>query len=160
MIVKKDDTFSRVLDVAVRVVTFGTQRSYLSRYVTTIGSRIYLPEGWNERDAKSRYVTLRHEAVHLAQFERWGLVGMTVLYLLPIFPLGLAWGRARIEWEAYAETFRATAEVHGLKAARDPALREHVVRQFVTGAYGWMWPFASQVNAWIDTVLEEIESSP
>ncbi|MCB9615608.1 MAG: hypothetical protein H6722_24515 [Sandaracinus sp.] len=94
--------------------------------------------------------------MHLRQFARWGLVPTALLYLFPILPLGLAWGRARIEWEAYAETFRATAEAYGPDAARDPRLREHVRRQFTTGAYGWMWPFASQVDRWIDEVLAEL----
>ncbi|MCA9616278.1 MAG: hypothetical protein R3B99_13930 [Polyangiales bacterium] len=153
---KEDDAFSRLLHRVVTVVTFGAQRRFLDRYVTTIGATIYLPRGFEERDPRARYVTLRHEAVHLRQFARWGLVPTALLYLLPILPLGLAWGRARIEWEAYAETFRATAEAYGPAAAHDPRLREHVRRQFTTGAYGWMWPFASQVDRWIDEVLAEL----
>lgn len=159
IIAKERDPFSRLLDLALKVVTFGAQRRYLTDYVTTIGRRLYLPRGWSERDPRSRYVTLRHEAVHLAQFARWGLVPTALLYLVPILPLGLAWGRARLEWEAYAETFRATAEVFGLEAARSPALREHVVRQFVSGAYGWMWPFRRQVEGWIDELLAELSDS-
>ena len=42
---------------------------------------------------------------------------MAFVYLVPFFPLFLAWGRARLEWEAYVETIRATAEVRGLDAA-------------------------------------------
>jgi len=156
---KERDAFSRAIDWALRIVTVGGQRHYLTRYVTTIGRRLYLPRDWAERDPRSRYLTLRHEAVHLAQFARWGLVPTALLYLLPIVPLGLAWGRARLEWEAYAETFRATAEVFGLEAARDPALRAHVVRQFVSSAYGWMWPFPRQVEGWIDELLAGIEAS-
>ncbi len=153
---KAEDAFSKCLDVAVRIVTFGAQRGYSSAYVTTIGRTIYLPSSWAARDPRNQYCTLRHEAVHLRQFERYGLVLTAFLYLLPILPLGLAWGRARLEWEAYAETFRATAEVFGEAAARDPALRDRVVKQFVSGAYGWMWPFRSQVETWIDEVLENL----
>jgi hypothetical protein len=153
---KAGDPFSRAIDRALRVVTFGGQREFLTRYVTTIGRTIYLPEGWRRRTPESRYVTLRHEAVHLRQFRRLGLVPTAVLYLLPIFPLGLAWGRARLEWEAYAETLRATAEVHGLEAARDPKLHAYVKRQFTGPAYGWMWPFERSVQGWIDRLLTEI----
>ena len=153
---KERDGFSRAIDLALKLVTFGAQRHYMSRYVTTIGRTVYLPRGWAERDPRMRWCTLRHEAVHLRQFRRWGLVGTALLYLVPILPMGLAWGRARIEWEAYAETFRATAEAFGPAAARDPALRAHVVRQFTSGAYGWMWPFPAQVHRWIDAILDEV----
>jgi len=150
---KHDDAFSRAIAGALRIVTFGAQSTYMTRYVTTIGRTIYLPSNWDARDPMTRYVTLRHEAVHLRQFRRYGLIGMTLIYLIPILPMGLAWGRARLEWEAYAETFRATAEVYGNAAAHDPKLREHVIQQFVSGAYGWMWPFRGQVERWIDEVL-------
>lgn len=164
VVIKAEDPLSRlVVDRALRLVTLGGQHEYMTRYVTTIGRTIYLPAGWRSRTPESRYVTLRHEAVHLRQFRRLGLVGMALLYLLPWFPLGLAWGRARLEWEAYAETFRATRDVYGLEAARDPRLRAFVVAQFVGPAYGWMWPFPRAVNRWISLLLTELaleESGP
>ncbi len=150
---KSDDAFSRAISGALKVITFGGQSAYMTRYVTTIGRSIYLPSNWDSRDPRAKYVTLRHEVVHLRQFRRYTLVGMTLLYLLPMLPMGLAWGRARLEWEAYAETFRATAEVYGVPAAHDPVLREHVIKQFTGPAYGWMWPFRRQVERWIDEVL-------
>ena len=153
---KADDTFSKIVDVALKIVTFGGQRFFMTRYVTTIGRTLYFPDSWRGRSAESRYVTLRHEAVHLRQFRRYGLVGTAFLYLVPIFPMGLAWGRARLEWEAYAETIRATAEVRGIEAARDPALHAHIIRQFTTSAYGWMWPFPRTVQGWIDEVLADL----
>lgn len=153
---KEGDAFSRLIDRALRVITLGGQSAYMSRYVTTIGRTIYLPSGWAARSAESRYVTLRHEAVHLRQFQRYGLVGTALIYLLPIVPLGLAWGRARLEWEAYAETLRATAEVHGLEAAHDPKLHAYIRSQFTSAAYGWMWPFDRAIQAWIDRFLVEL----
>ncbi|MBX3273291.1 MAG: hypothetical protein KF729_23715 [Sandaracinaceae bacterium] len=156
---KRDDRFSRLVDRALRIVTLGGQRHYLTRYVTTIGRTLYFPEGWEARSPESRYVTLRHEAVHLRQFRRYGLVLTALVYLVPFFPLGLAYGRARLEWEAYAETLRATAEVHGLEAARDPALHAHLVEQFVGPAYGWMWPFPRVIQSWIDRAIREISLS-
>lgn len=156
VIEKARDPFSQIVDVALRAITLGGQREYMTRYVTTIGRTIYLPVGWTDRTPTSRYVTLRHEAVHLRQFRRYGLVGTALVYLLPWLPLGLAWGRARLEWEAYAETLRATRDVHGLEAARDPGLRASIVRQFTGPAYGWMWPFPKTVNGWIDRLLAEL----
>jgi hypothetical protein len=157
VIEKARSPFSRLIDIALRIVTLGGQRHFLTRYVTTIGTTIYLPEGWERRSPESRYVTLRHEAVHLRQFRRYGLVGTALLYLLPVLPLGLAYGRARLEWEAYAETLRATREVFGRDAAHDHELHTHIVRQFTGPAYGWMWPFPCVVRRWIDRALGELE---
>ena len=154
---KADDAFSQLIDRALRVVTLGGQSAYLTRYVTTMGQTLYFPTSWRGRTAQSRYITLRHEAVHMRQFRRFGRVGMTVLYLLPIFPLGLALFRARFEWEAYEETLRATAEVAGLEAARDRRLHAHILTQFTGPAYGWMWPFERSVQGWIDTAMAQIE---
>ena len=154
---KSDDWFSKTLDGLLRVVTAGGQSAYTTRYVTTIGRTIYLPTRWSARTAEDRYVTLRHEAVHLRQFRRYSLVGMSLLYLLPVLPMGLAYGRARLEWEAYEETLRATAEVWGIDAARSPELRHRILDQFTGPAYGWMWPFRGSIARWIDEALAEIE---
>jgi hypothetical protein len=81
---------------------------------------------------------------------------MAFLYFIPFFPVGLAYGRARIEWEAYEETLRATAELCGLEQARSPALRAGIVRRFTGGDYGWMWPFRRQVERWYDQALERL----
>lgn len=159
LIDKRDDGFSRLVDGALRVVTFGGQSAYLTRYVTTMGQTIYLPAGWAEREDLARYCVLRHEAVHLRQFRRFGRVGMALLYLLPLWPLGLAWGRARLEWEAYTETLAATWELLGPERASDPRLRHEVVRRFTGPDYGWMWPFPSRVQRWYDQALEQIEQN-
>jgi hypothetical protein len=157
-IVRKDHSrLQRAIHWSLVVVTFGGMRAYLDCYQTTIGRTVYVTPDWDERDELERYVTLRHEAVHLRQFRRFGLPLMSFLYLIPIFPIGLAWGRARLEWAGYAETIRATAEVRGVEAARDPKLHAYVIRQFTGPAYGWMWPFAGTIRAWIDHLLSELE---
>lgn len=156
IVAKSEDPFSRLLDGMLRIVTLGRQSAFITRYVTTIGWTIYLPTDWEARADVDRYITLRHEAVHLRQFRRYTRVGMSILYLLPILPMGLALGRARLEWEAYAETLRAVAETKGLSAAADSVLHDHIVRQFTSGAYGWMWPFPRTVRGWIRKTVEEI----
>lgn len=153
---KENDAFSRLVGNFLRVVTFGQMSTYVTDYTTVMGRTIYVPKGWDQKSDNERYVTLRHEAVHFRQMKRYTQVGMSLLYVLPIFPLGLAYGRARIEWEAYAETLRAIAEVDGFEAAKHPKLRAHLVKQFTGASYGWMWPFPSVVNAWIDAELAQI----
>lgn len=155
---KTQDQFSRWVDLALRVITLGAQRRYLTAYVTTIGQALYVPRGWESRSAEEQYITLRHEAVHLRQFRRHGLVWMSLLYLLGGLPLGGAWARARLEWEAYRETLAATYEVRGRQWAYGRELQEHVVRQFVGGAYGWMWPFPWVVRRWVRQTLAALDA--
>lgn len=153
---KQGDRLSRLLDLTLRAVTLGGQREYLTRYHTVLGDTLYVPPCWHRTSALERIITLRHERVHLRQRRRLGGVGLMLLYLLPIFPLGLALGRARLEWEAYHETLRATAELRGPAALCDPALREHVLSQFTSAAYGWMWPFRHQVERWYDDAVDAL----
>jgi hypothetical protein len=95
--------------------------------------------------------------VHVRQFERWGWLVMILVYGVLPLPLGLAYGRARLEWEAYAETLRAVAELEGLGAAKSPALHDEIVRRFTGPDYGWMWPFAGAVRRWIAEEVARIE---
>lgn len=154
---KRDSQLQRVIHVVLAVITFGGQRAYQTRYHTAMFGRLYVPDSWDQMSDDDRYILLRHERVHLRQRKRMGDVAMAFVYLVPIFPLGLAWGRARIEWEAYLETIRATAEVHGIDAAK--RLRGEILRRYVGGDYGWMWPFPKTVGRWFDDAIAEITSS-
>jgi hypothetical protein len=151
---KQGDLLQRTIDVLLRVVTLGGQRSYLTGYYTALFGKLWVPPTWDSLGDADRYVLLRHERVHLRQRARMGDVLMAFMYLVPVLPLFLAYGRARLEWEAYAETLRATAEVYGAPAAE--ALRGGIVSRFVGADYGWMWPFPRQVNTWFDEVMSEI----
>lgn len=155
---KRESPFSRLVDRALRILTFGAQRRYLSHYHTVIGYTLYTPASWESTPDDDRVIVLRHERVHLRQRRRYGFIVMAFLYLIPFFPIGLAYGRARLEWEAYTETLRATAELRGLAGARSPELRHMILRRFTGGDYGWMWPFRSAVERWYDAVLRELEA--
>ncbi len=157
-LIRKDRSrFQRTLHHALAVVTFGRMREYLDGYHTTLGQRVYVTSDWDQRSALDRYVTLRHERVHLRQFRRFTLPGMALLYLLLPLPMGLAYFRARFEKQAYAETVRATAEVWGRQRAADPTLRTRILSQFTGPSYGWMWPFRRHLENWYDSVLATIE---
>jgi len=157
---KRGDRLSQAIDWALRIVTLGGQRHYLTRYHTVIGDTLYVPETWAQLADLDRVILLRHERVHLRQRRRYGAPLMTFLYLIPFLPLGLAYGRARIEWEAYTETLRATAELRGLKALGSSELRAQIVGRFIGPDYGWMWPFRSVVEGWYDRVVGELQAEP
>jgi hypothetical protein len=118
LVPKRGDALSTLVDRLLKIVTLGRQRSYLAEYHTVIGSTLYTPLSWEKTGDVERAIVLRHERVHLRQRRRYGSLLMSFLYLIPFFPLGLAYGRARLEWEAYEETLRATADLLGLESAR------------------------------------------
>lgn len=153
---KRTSPLSKIIDVALKILTLGGQRHYLTRYYTVLGDRLYVPDGWRSVDPVDAVITLRHERIHLRQRRRYTLPGMALIYLLWPLPLGLAYGRARIEWEAYTETLRATYELRGEEALRSKALRKRIVEQFTSAAYGWMWPFRASVERWYDDAVEAI----
>ena len=151
---KKDGALQRAIHVALIVVTLGGQRVYLARYHTVMFGKLWVPDSWDRMGDLDRYVLLRHERVHLRQRRQMGDLVMAFVYLVPFFPLFLAYGRARIEWEAYVETIRATAEVRGVAAAE--ALRPQIIERFTGGAYGWMWPFPRTVSRWFDEAMRAL----
>lgn len=157
-IVRKDRSrLHRAIHHALVVLTLGRMRSYLSSFQTTIGRTVYVTADWDAWEPDRRYVTLRHEAVHLRQFRRFTLVGMALLYVLLPLPMGLAWFRAYFEKEAYAESIRAAAEVWGPSCPRRLEFRTHIIAQFTGPTYGWMWPFRAHLERWYDGVLASLD---
>lgn len=158
-IVRKDHSpLHRAIHRALVVLTLGRMRSYLDSYQTTIGNTVYVTADWDDMASERRYVTLRHEAVHLRQFRSYTLPGMAVLYLLLPLPVGLAWWRAYFEKQAYAESVRAAAEVWGLDYVRRDSYRRYVLEQFTGPSYGWMWPFRAGLERWYDRVLATVDA--
>jgi hypothetical protein len=160
-IVRKDRSrLHKVIHYALCAVTLGQMTSYLGAYQTTIGRTVYVTPDWDDWDPDHRYVTLRHEAVHLRQFRSFGVPVMAVLYVLLPVPMGLAWFRARFEKAAYAESIRAAAEVWGPAYPRRAEYRGYVIGQFTGASYGWMWPFRGALERWYDAVLASVPLRP
>jgi hypothetical protein len=157
IVAKRESALSKLIDIALKLVTLGGQRDYMTHYHTVLGSTLYTPASWESTPDLDRLITLRHERVHLRQRRRLSFPLMAFLYMIPFFPVGLAYGRARLEWEAYEETLSATTELRGVGALRSRELREHIVRRFTGADYGWMWPFRSVVERWYDRAIESIE---
>jgi hypothetical protein len=156
IVYKRESSLSRLIDALLRVLTLGRMTRFMTVYHTVIGSTLYVPDSWDALQSVDRVILLRHERVHLRQRRRFSFLGLAFLYLIPWLPLGLAYGRARIEWEAYRETLAATLELKGTAALRDPRLREHVIQRFTGPDYGWMWPFRAQVEAWYDAAVSKL----
>jgi hypothetical protein len=154
---KRDSSLQKLIASLLAVVTLGGQRHYMTRYHTVLFGKLYVPDAWETMNDGARYVLLRHERVHLRQRRRMGDAAMAFVYLVPLLPIGLAWGRARIEWEAYVETIVATAELYGIEAAL--GLEEEIVRRYVGPDYGWMWPFPATIRRWFHAVIDDLKKS-
>jgi hypothetical protein len=152
---KRTSKLHRAIHVALAIVTFGGMRTYLSHYHTVLFGKLWVPDKWDEMSDEDRYILLRHERVHCEQRRRMGDLVMAFVYLVPFFPIGLAYGRARIEWEAYVETIRATCEVYGLERAK--RLEPELVRRFTGADYGWMWPFPGTIRRWFEKTIRTFE---
>lgn len=153
---KAESPLHRAIHHALRVVTLGRMHTYLDSFQTTIGATVYVTAEWDEWPSDRRYITLRHEAVHLRQFRKYTLPGMALLYVLLPLPMGLAWCRAELEKAAYAETVRAAAAIYGPEYPASPAYRNYVLTQFTGPSYGWMWPFRTSLERWYDGVLASL----
>jgi len=153
---KSDSHLMTSIDSFLKVLTWGRQSRFLTEYHTVIGYTLFVAPTWARLDVIERIVLLRHERVHLRQRRKYGLWGLAFLYLFPIFPVGLAFGRARLEWEAYSETIRALFELRGASVLHDKNLREHIVRRFVGPDYAWMWPFRTTLDKWYDRLILEL----
>ncbi len=153
---KRSSRLQRSIHIALAILTLGGQRVYLTHYHTVLFGTLWVPDAWDAMSDDDQYILLRHERIHLRQRKRMGDLWMSFIYLVPFFPLFFAWGRARIEWEAYVETLRATAEIYGIDAAAN--LRAHIVRRFVGPDYGWMWPFPKTIHRWFDEALADVRA--
>lgn len=154
LIHKSQSGFQTLIHNALKVITFGQMRTYLSQYHTTLGQRIYVPDSWEEMSEDSRYVTLCHERMHMRQFRTFTWPGMTLLYLLAPLPMGVAYFRARFEMEAYAESIRAGAEVWGDDYVLGEEYKKYLLSQFTGASYGWMWPFPKKLERWYQRSLK------
>lgn len=153
IIKKPESRFQRMIDRLLKIVSVGLIKDYLDGYHTTVGQRIYVTGDWEEISRNRRYLTLRHELVHVRQFRRFTLPLMALLYVLLPLPAGLAWFRAHFEKQAYAEEIRATAELYGKDHVSAPDFRENIIGQFTGPAYGFMWPFRRAMERWYDRIL-------
>jgi hypothetical protein len=154
---KQASRLQRLIAGTLKLISFGRMDRYLGGFVTTIGRTIYVPPDWASWPADSRVDVLRHELVHVAQFERYGLVPMAIAYLLLPLPVGLAWCRMRLEREAYEESMRAAFERGGKEAVL--AMRAGILSRFTGPDYLWMWPFPGGLHRWFDRTLGQLLKS-
>lgn len=154
---KSQSKLMRVIDLLFKVITFGRMSKFMTSYTTTIGYTVYTHSTWENDQYLSRATTLRHEAVHMRQRKRWGFLLFAFAYLFFPFPVIFAACRRKFEQEGYEETLRCYAEYYGVHVLWSPALRQVMVRHFLTASYFWMWPFRKSVEDWYDGFVDSLE---
>lgn len=117
-------------------------------FTQTIGTNIWLAEDWNCYNSRHQMITLRHERIHLLQFQKYGLIGMIILYLFLFFPIGLAYFRAKFEREAFAESMKAKIEYYGITTEVQDSSRKTYLRNLTGSAYLFPWPFKKVILNW------------
>jgi hypothetical protein len=155
-IVRKQDSYlMRVIDVLLKIISFGQITNFMDAYTTTIGSKIYVSGTWDAKSDNSRIIVIRHEVIHIRQFKKYTYPLYIFLYLFIFFPIGLAYFRMKFERAGYTETLKAVAEIGGIESLKRMN-REFIIRQFTGPGYLWAWPFRKSVEKWYDSTVEQI----
>lgn len=131
-------------------LTSSHDNNFLNR-ASTLGKYIYMPQNWDYKDIplETTYVTFRHEAEHLAFFQRFGLVFGLIIYLFLPFPIIFAYGRYRVERNAVLEELLA---IDGLGLDYAGRMDDYV--SALSGrAYFYAWPFKGLTRSWLSKHL-------
>ena len=135
---------------------------FMTRFTTTFYPKVYVPsrDKW-DTDPSRAIITLAHEYVHLRDRKRLGLffnfLYMTpqilavfallypynnwfLLFLICLLPLP-SFGRAWAEYRGYRMSMAVFYWIYGIQYNI-----EHIVYQFTSSNYYWMFPFRSYIR--------------
>lgn len=155
---KKDSTLMHVIDFLLRVITLNRMKTYMTSFITTVGTTVYVPAEWGKYAGYTQAGIIRHERVHMRQRRAMGTLIFSLVYLFVPVPAVFAIGRRTLEMEAYHETLVALAEYYGANAIKTQSLRDRMIQHFTGPEYFWMWPFRSRIERWYDGVVAGIET--
>ena len=152
LVEKRTSVLMKVIDVLLKLITFGLMKNFMSDFTTTLGYAVYTPSNWESWSATAKLLVLRHERVHMKQRARLGSFWFSVSYLLLPVPVVWAYCRMKYEMEAYEESIRATFEAYGLRVFNTEN-RDHIINSFTGASYCWTWPWRKRIEAWYEGVL-------
>lgn len=152
---KSSSALMKVINVILKVITFGLMKNFMSDFTTTIGYVVYTPTAWDGWSERGKIAILRHERVHMKQRKEKGGFWFSVSYLLLPFPILWAYYRMKYEMEAYEESMRVLWEYQGERAFTAD-YRFRMVRHFTTAEYFWTWPWRKRIECWYDGFVKRI----
>jgi hypothetical protein len=176
-LVKKSD--SRLMRFLGKLMFFN--KKFMTRFYTTLGSTIYVPDDfWDDDDAHTVSV-FAHECKHIHDKGRLSIiyefiyVCPQILALLSLLALLAIWfsnwwlmallalplaapipspGRMFIERRGYLMTLACTYWLWGRVGDHE---YDWVSKQFTSGNYYWMWPFKRNLRDWFRVEMEYIK---
>jgi hypothetical protein len=157
---KSSSKLMRAISNFLKFVTFGKANKFMTSFITTIGTTMYVPDNWDQHSEFSRYEIVSHELIHMRQARRYGMILFSLLYIFLPLPLGFAWFRTRFEMEAYEESLRIIRERKGIAGLQDPTLKPWLMNIFCGPDYGWMMAYRPYVSDWFDRTVNVLTSSP
>lgn len=157
IIEKKGSKLMKVIDIVLKVITFGQMKTFLTGFITTLGEKVYVNDGWDSLPLANKASVIRHERVHMRQSRKYGRFLFSFLYLAFPLPVGVAYFRKKFEQEAYEESLRAVHDYFGPNGFT-PRLKEYTLAHFTTAQYFWMWPWRKDLEKWYDSAVEKIKS--
>jgi hypothetical protein len=160
--------------------------NFMTRFTTTCGNVVYVTDDlWKDNSAWA-LSTLAHEARHVYDKRRFGMILFGFAYLLPqiLAPLALlsllaiwfsnAWlwsltalaflapvpalFRMRIERQGYLMSLCVVWWTFGEEMAHSQI--PHCLKQFTGPAYYFMWPFKKHMIRWFEKELPEKATHP
>ena len=159
IVAKKSSRMMRSIDRFLRLITFGKATRFMTSFITTIGTTMYVPDMWEQHSEMTKYEIVSHELIHMRQAKRWGMVLFALLYIFLPVPLGWAWFRTKFEMEAYEESLRVIGERKGAAGLDDPELRKWMIDIFCGPDYGWMMARRTYVSKWFDSTIERLKKN-
>ena len=129
--------------------------TFMQNFVTTLGYTVYVPNTWESWDDSQRAIILSHEAVHMGQRVKYGMILFALMYTI-ILPSIFTY-RSKFEMEAYTVSIQLTYQVTQDMDYMENDFKDFIVTQFVSANYFWMNPFKSQVEDWYDSVIATLK---
>jgi len=156
---KSDSWLMKTIDVVLKVITLGQMKKFMTGFITTMGTTVYVSDGWNDKPVESRLGVLRHERVHMRQARKHGRLLFSMMYLLFPLPTVFASCRRKFEQEAYEESLLAMQEYYGDSVLKNPGVRAAMIGHFTSAEYFWTWPWSKSIDRWYDDTVARLLSN-
>lgn len=153
---KSGSRFMKLIDICLKIITFGQMKTFMTSFTTTIGYTVYVSSSWEKLTDINKIIVLRHERIHMQQRDKYGPLMFSSLYLFFPLPCIFAYFRMKFETEAYAETIKATVELieTGTTLVQSKEYKERMIGNFTKASYFWTWPFRTSLETWYSRALE------
>lgn len=175
----KDKNSSWLMKTLNRIVSIFNPR--FDRYITTIGTTIYTPTGFMDKNPVRTLETISHETRHVMDFKQHPILyvlgyGFPQILAIPLLilllVLGCGWWslfalallapipsywRYKAELRAYRTSLLLGKHVYKLSDKELQATKDWIVMQMTERWYYWAWPFPGSIRKDLEDSSYELE---